>query len=118
VIEGEMPQIASVFLNRLAIGMKLDADPTVQYAVGYDAASQSWWKTSLTAADLATDSVYNTYIYPGLPPTAIAAPSLAALDAVAFPSSTGYYYFQAACDGSGAHVFAVTYEEHLANNCN
>lgn len=117
VTESEMPLIASVFLNRLAAGMRLDADPTVQYAVGYDAITGSWWKTPLTSADLAVDSPYNTYLYGGLPPAPIAAPSAAALHAVAFPASSGFFYFQAACDGSGTHVFTVTYEEHLANNC-
>lgn len=116
VVSSEMALIASVFHNRLDIGMKLQADPTVQYAVGYDGRGQ-WWPSPLTAADLQTDSLYNTYIYPGLPPSPIAAPSAEALQAVAFPAASPYYYFQAACDGSGAHVFAVTYEEHVANNC-
>jgi UPF0755 protein len=106
-----------VFHNRLAAGMRLEADPTVQYAVGYDAASASWWKSPLTSADLAIDSPYNTYLYGGLPPGPIAAPGSAALQAVAFPSASNFYFFQAACDGSGVHVFATTYEEHLANNC-
>lgn len=118
VIDAEMPLIASVFLNRLQIGMKLDADPTVQYALGYDANRQGWWPTPLTSADLQIDSPYNTYLYTGLPPSPIAAPSAAALQAVAFPASSPYYFFQAVCEDSGAHVFAITYEEHLANNCN
>jgi UPF0755 protein len=117
VNESEMPLIASVFHNRLAAGMRLEADPTAQYAVGYDAASGSWWKTPLTVADLAIDSPYNTYLYGGLPPGPIAAPSSAALQAVAFPAVSDFYFFQAACDGSGSHVFARTYEEHLENNC-
>ncbi len=117
VVESEMPLIASVFLNRLKANMKLEADPTVQYALGYDVASQSWWKTPLTASDLGINSPYNTYLNFGLPPGPIAAPSLKALQAVAFPASSSYFYFQAACDGSGRHVFAQTYEEHLANNC-
>jgi UPF0755 protein len=53
----------------------------------------------------------------GLPPGPIAAPSIEALQSVAYPEESGYYFFQAACDGSGRHVFAVTYEEHIANNC-
>lgn len=112
----EMPLIASVFLNRLSIGMHLQADPTVQYAVGYDGRGQ-WWPNPLTAADLQADSPYNTYVYAGLPPGPIAAASLQALQAVAQAPSSPYYYFQAACDGSGKHVFAVSYEEHLGNNC-
>lgn len=117
VDETEMPMIASVFINRLNIGMKLEADPTVQYALGYDAGSLSWWKTPLTSTDLGIDSPYNTYMYAGLPPGPIAAPSVEALQAVAYPEETPYYFFQAACDGSGKHVFAVTFEEHVANNC-
>lgn len=116
VIHAEMPLIAAVFHNRLDIDMKLQADPTVQYAVGYDGRGQ-WWPSPLTAADLQTDSPYNTYMYAGLPPSPIAAPSAEALQAVAFPASSPYYFFQALCDGSGGHVFAITYEEHVANNC-
>ena len=113
--EDEMPLIASVFLNRLSIGMKLDSDPTVQYAVGLT--PDGWWKNPLEGGDLQIDSLYNTYLYHDLPPGPIDNPSLAALRAVAFPDETSYYYFRAACDGSGRHVFAVTYEEHLANEC-
>lgn len=116
VVNSEMPLIASVFHNRLDIGMMLQADPTVQYAVGYDGRGQ-WWPSPLTAADLQTTSPYNTYVYNGLPPTPIAAPSVEALHAVAFPATSPYYFFQAVCDGSGAHVFAITYEEHVTNNC-
>jgi len=117
VVDEEMPLIASVFLNRLAAGMRLEADPTVQYALGYDQASQSWWKTPLSAADLNINSAYNTYRNIGLPPGPIAAPSLEALRAVAFPQASDFFFFQAACDGSGKHVFALTLEEHVANNC-
>ena len=117
VVVDEMPLIASVFLNRLALGMKLESDPTVQYAVGYNAAQKTWWTNPLSRADLAFDSVYNTYLYAGLPPDAICNPSLEALRAVAFPAQTPYYYFRAACDGSGQHNFAETYEEHLGNGC-
>lgn len=117
VIEEEMPLIASVFLNRLAIEMKLETDPTVQYAIGYNQAQGTWWTNPLTYADLEVDSPYNTYRYPGLPPGPIASPSIAALQAVAFPAETPYFYFRAACDGSGRHNFAQTYQEHLGNGC-
>jgi UPF0755 protein len=117
VVDDEMPLIASVFINRLTFGMQLEADPTVQYALGYDQAGGSWWRTPLSAADLSVASDYNTYANFGLPPGPIAAPSLEALRAVAFPASSSFYFFQAGCDGSGRHVFAETYEEHLANNC-
>ncbi len=113
----EMPLMASVFLNRLSIGMTLGSDPTVQYALGYDPLTQTWWTNPLSLDDLKIDSPYNTYAYSGLPPAPIASPSLDALTAVAFPEASGYYYFQAKCDGSGYHTFVVTFEEHLANGC-
>ena len=115
--DDEMPLIASVFINRLNIGMTLGSDPTVQYALGYDSIGQTWWTNPLSLDDLKFDSPYNTYIYAGLPPGPIANPSLEALQAAAFPEVSPYYYFQAACDNSGYHIFAVTFEEHLANGC-
>jgi UPF0755 protein len=115
--EEEKPLIASVFLNRYKIGMKLDSDPTVQYALGYDIFAQTWWKNPLSLIDLQFNSPYNTYIYAGLPPAPIANPSLASLQAVAFPAETEYYFFRAKCDGSGYHDFAETFEEHLGNFC-
>jgi UPF0755 protein len=117
VVEDEMPLIASVFINRLQAGIKLDADPTVQYALGYNQARGGWWTNPLSLEDLQIDSPYNTYLYPGLPPGPIANPSLSALRAVAFPAQTPYYYFRSACDGSGRHSFAETFEEHQANAC-
>lgn len=117
VKDEEQALIASVFLNRLKIGMTLGSDPTVQYALGYDSSAQTWWKNRLSLADLKFDSPYNTYLYAGLPPAPISNPSLSALRAVAFPEASPYYYFRAACDGSGYHAFAVTFEEHLANSC-
>lgn len=113
----EAPLIASVFLNRWKAGMKLEADPTVQYAIGYNALQGTWWTNPLSAADLQFDSLFNTYIYGGLPPTPISNPSLDALSAVAYPAETPYYFFRAKCDGSGYHNFAVTFEEHLENGC-
>jgi UPF0755 protein len=115
ILDDEMPTIASVFLNRLASGMKLDSDPTVQYAAGFNPAQNTWWINPVIDTSLA--SPYNTYLQPGLPPGPISNPGLAALRAVAFPVQTGYYYFRAACDHSGRHNFAVTYEEHKANAC-
>ncbi|KXK12836.1 MAG: aminodeoxychorismate lyase [Chloroflexi bacterium OLB14] len=113
----EAPLIASVYLNRLAINMKLDADPTVQYALGYQADLNSWWKNPLDLSDLQVASPYNTYQNIGLPPTPISNPSLEALMAVAYPESSPYYFFRAACDGSGYHNFSVTFEEQIANAC-
>lgn len=121
VIEDERPIIASVFFNRLRSGTKLDADPTVQYAVGYQAESDNWWKVPLSTADLQINSPYNTYQNVGLPPAPIANPSMGALQAVANPAQTEYIYFVAGCNpqNPNTHLFSVTYEEHLANveNC-
>jgi UPF0755 protein len=113
----EQPLIASVFLNRIRLGMKLDSDPTVQYALGYDPAHATWWTNPLSFEDLQVDSPYNTYRFAGLPPGPIANPSLSALRAVALPAQTPYYYFRARCDGSGLHDFAETFEQHLQNGC-
>jgi UPF0755 protein len=113
----EMPMLASVFFNRLAISQRLASDPTVQYALGYNTEQNTWWTNPLSLADLEIDSPYNTYLYPNLPPGPICSPGLSALRAVAFPAQTPYYYFRAACDGSGNHLFAETYEQHLANEC-
>jgi UPF0755 protein len=117
VIEDEMPIITSVFYNRLAAGLKLDTDPSVQYAIGYNPAQKTWWTNPLSRTDLQFDSPYNTYLYPGLPPGPIANPGLAALRAVAFPAQTPYYYFRATCDQSGRHNFSETYEQHLQKDC-
>ena len=117
VLPEEGSIIASVFLNRLAVDMPLQSDPTVQYALGYDEASSSWWKNPLTSADLEVESLYNTYHHEGLPPAPICNPGMTALMAVVNAENTDYLYFRAACDGSGRHVFSETYEEHLAAAC-
>ncbi len=115
--EEEMPMIASVFLNRLQAGMKLDADPTVQYAIGYNSNQNTWWTNPLSTEDLQINSPYNTYLNWNLPPGPISAPELKALQAVAFPAQTPYYFFRAACDGSGRHLFAETLEQQVQNAC-
>ena len=112
-----MPLIASVFLNRLRADMNLAADPTVQYALGYNQAQESWWTNPLSLEDLEFSSPYNTYLNPGLPPGPICNPSLAAIEAVASPADTTYFFFRAACDGSGRHSFAESFDEHLGNAC-
>jgi len=117
VITEEMPMIASVFLNRLNIGMKFDSDPTVQYALGYNIDQATWWTNPLSLKDLQIDSAFNTYLYNGLPPSAICNPSSSAIEAIAFSVKSPYYYFRAKCDRSGLHNFAETYEEHLGNGC-
>jgi UPF0755 protein len=115
-IAAEKPIMAGVFLNRLRAGMPLQADPTVQYALGLQAGG-SWWKSPLEAADLAVESPYNTYLIDGLPPGPIANPGLASLQAVAAPATTDYLFFVLDCAAAtpGTHVFSVTYEEHLAH---
>jgi len=115
--EEEMPLIASVLYNRLAIGMKLETDPTVQYGIGYVPGQETWWKTALTFDDLSTISEYNTYQVYGLPPGPICSPGKEAIQAAFAPAETGYFFFRAKCDGSLTHNFATTYEEHLANGC-
>lgn len=113
----EQPTIASVFLNRLNIGMNLETDPTIQYALGFNSELQTWWKVPLSVDDLATNSPYNTYLNPGLPPGPISNPGLSALQAVAYPAQTPYFFFRARCDGSGLHNFSETFEQHLQNGC-
>ena len=112
-VPAERPLIASVFYNRLAINMHLGADPTVQYALGYQESENRWWKKALTYDDLKVDSPYNTYVNLGLPPGPICNPGLASLQAVAAPAQSDYYFFVATGDGS--HVFSRTFEEHNAN---
>lgn len=122
IVERETPQVAErpivagVYLNRLNQNMLLQADPTVQYAVGYQADAGGWWKNPLFLVDLALDSPYNTYVYPGLPPGPIANPSLTSMQSVAEPAQTTYLFFVADCTNStpGAHLFSNTYDEHLA----
>ncbi len=115
VLASERPLIASVFLNRLSLGIPLQADPTVQFPLGRQ--PDGWWKAPLSSTDLQVDSPYNTYLHGGLPPGPIASPGLASLESVAVPAQTGYLFFRAACDGSGRHLFATTFEEHVANAC-
>jgi UPF0755 protein len=111
----EYPRIASVYRNRMDMDMKLDADPTVQYGIGLK--NGQWWP-SITQDDYTQAvSPYNTYLNVGLPPGPIANPGIDAIRAAVNPEETPYLYFRAACDGSGYHKFAVTFEEHVANEC-
>ncbi len=110
----EAPVIASVYLNRLREKTYLNADPTVQYAIGYVPETKQWWKTPVTLEEYQrVDSPYNTYLHEGLPPGPIAAPSLNSIQAVLEPAQTDYFYFLAM--GDGGHVFARTLEEQNAN---
>lgn len=111
----EMPLISSVYRNRLRQGMRLDADPTVQYGIGFRGGS--WWP-QITRDDYQNArSAYNTYLNEGLPPGPIASPGMSAIQAALNPEVSDYLFFRARCDGSGYHDFAVTYAEHLANGC-
>jgi len=116
IVPEEQPLIAAVFLKRLRSGLPLEADPTVQYPLGRQP-DGSWWKSPLSLLDLEVDSPFNTYRNDGLPPTPIAAPGLASLEAVGTPIETNFLYFRAACDGSGRHEFAETFDQHLQNAC-
>jgi UPF0755 protein len=114
----ERPLIASVYLNRLNSDMLLQADPTVQYAMGYQSNANQWWKSPVRLEEYKlVDSPYNTYLYAGLPPGPIASPSLESIMAVLQPAETSYLFFvcrRPHCQG-GAHIFAETYAEHLQN---
>lgn len=115
----EMPTIAAVFWNRTKPEYiaetgsgRLEADPTVQYALGYSEDEQTWWRKDLTFTDLQIDSPYNTRKNAGLPPGPICSPGLEALRAAAQPDEGGeYLYFVASCEGDGSHNFATNFEE-------
>ena len=117
VLDWERPIIASVYLNRLDPTTEtkgyLQADPTFQYAKGYDHTTGKWWNPMAVDEAATVDSPYNTFLYPGLPPGPICSPSLSSLQAVVYPTETDFLFFYARGDGS--HVFARTYEEHLRN---
>ena len=103
-IAAERPQVASVFINRLRANMKLQTDPTVIYGMGES------YTGNIRKKDLETITPYNTYMIEGLPPTPIAMVSESALQAVAHPAKTDFYYFVA--DGSGGHKFTRNLNEH------
>ncbi len=105
----ERPLVAAVYRNRMKIGMGMQADPTVIYAL--ERAGR--YDGNIRRDDLAFDSPYNTYKYPGLPPGPIASPGRASLEAAAAPAEVPYLYFVSRNDGS--HVFASTLEEHNRN---
>ncbi len=107
-IDDEMPLVASVFENRMNIGMPLQSCATVQYIIK----ERKW---ILSNEETAIDSPFNTYKYKGLPAGAIASPSLKALLAVIEHPATDYMYFLAKNDGTGAQVYSKTYDEHLIN---
>lgn len=108
--DDERETIAGVYHNRLRIGMALQADPTVQYAIALATGKR---KPRLYVKDYQFPSPYNTYLHPGLPPGPVNSPSRRSLEAALYPASVPYIYFVAGPDGR--HVFARTYAEHLRN---
>lgn len=105
--------VASVILNRLSLGMKLDIDATIQYALGYQQTDKRWWKKSLTLEDIKLDSPYNTYRIQGLPPTPISNPGLSSMEAVVNPTKTDYLFYLS--DSKGINHYAKTLAQHNAN---
>lgn len=110
--KSEMPIVASVYLNRLRDGMRLQADPTVVYALTNGLGDMRG--RPLLRNHLKTDSPYNTYTHAGLPPAPIANVGLDAIHAVLTPADTNYLFFVA--DGNGGHRFSRTYAEHVKNH--
>jgi len=115
--DAERSVVAGIFLNRLEIGMGLQADAATQYAVASERCSVNsgqcnWWPI-LTLADLQIDSPYNTYKYRGLPPAPIANPGLSSLKAAINPTETDYLYYLH--DSDGKIHYAITLDEHNAN---
>jgi UPF0755 protein len=106
----ERPIVASVFHNRLRIGMKLDCDPTTVYA----ALLENRYRGTIHRSDLANTSPWNTYQHVGLPPGPIANPGLSSIQAVLAPAETPYLYFVAKADGSGGHNFSESLGQHYA----
>ncbi len=109
VKKDEMPKVAGVYLNRLRKGQKLEADPTVKFAVG------DFSLRRILKKHLQVDSPYNTYKVTGLPPGPIRIPSKAALESVLYPAKHDYIFFCAKDDFSGYHNFAKTLKEHNLN---
>lgn len=104
----EYAKIASVYLNRLRVGMKLQSDPTINYIYGFTL-------RRILLRHLQTESPYNTYQHEGLPPTPICMPSKAHIEAVLHPDATKYLYFCASPKLNGRHLFATSYSEHMKN---
>jgi UPF0755 protein len=109
-VASERPLVASVFVNRLNAGMRLQTDPTVIYGV---TDGLGFMERGITRSDLRQVTAYNTYVIDGLPPSPIANPSRAAIEAALAPATSDYFYFVA--DGTGGHAFATTLAEHNRN---
>lgn len=109
----ERPIIAGILISRLNRGIPLQVDATVQYAKGYDSAKNSWWSPVSPEDYQSVNSLYNTYLYPGLPPAPIANPGLDSIRAAAEPADTNYMYYLH--DSEGKIHYAETIEEHNRN---
>lgn len=116
-VEAERPTIAGVYFNRLTDGMALDADPTVQYALGNTRDPKTWWPQITQDDYQGVDSPYNLYRNPGLTPGPIDNPALASIKAAINPEKHDFYYFRASCSQDGTHMFARTLDEQIANEC-
>jgi UPF0755 protein len=116
-VEQERPTIAGVYLNRLNDGIALDADPTIQYALGNTSDPDTWWPQITQDDYQGVQSPYNTYVNVGLPPSPIANPALASIQAAIYPEKHDYYFFRASCNNDGTHRFAKSLEEQIANEC-
>jgi UPF0755 protein len=116
-VADERPLIAGVYANRLKQGWTLDADPTIQYALGQSRDPSNWWP-DLTLEDYqGVDEPYNTYRNVGLPPGPIANPGLSSINAAIYPQVSDFFFFRASCNKDGTHQFARTLEEQSANEC-
>lgn len=111
--DAERPVVAGIILNRIRIGMALQVDATLQYALGYQQREKTWWKKELTDEDKKIDSPYNTYKFMGLPPAPIANPGFSSLKAAFNPVDTDYLYY--IHDTTGQIHYAKTLSEHNAN---
>ena len=109
----EKPIIAGILLNRLEAGMPFQVDATVQYAKGYDTAQNTWWPTVTVDDYQSVKSVYNTYLFVGLPPGSIANPGLESIKAAANPAQTSFFYYMH--DREGKIHYAQTDDEHQRN---
>jgi UPF0755 protein len=109
-VDEERQVIAGVYHNRLRIGMALQADPTIQYAIMLETGGR---KPRLYTKDYRFPSPYNTYLHPGLPPGPVNSPGRRSIEASLYPAKVPFLYFVAMPDGR--HRFSATYDEHLRN---
>ncbi|MCX6794127.1 MAG: endolytic transglycosylase MltG [Candidatus Gottesmanbacteria bacterium] len=111
--DADRPMIAGILLNRIKLGMPLQVDATLQYALGYQPFEKTWWKKELSEDDKKINSPYNTYLTPGFPPGPIANPGLESIKAAIYPTDSDYLYYLH--DKTGAAHYAKTIEDHNAN---